>query len=149
MRELNTMEDFTRDINYRVLVRDDEAIVLTGILKDRFHDIKVDIIVDGHSLEIIDSEVVFKAAPSLFCNQVEERVKLLIGITIGKGLSRNLMTVLGGKYGCGNLRTLLAGLLPLALNVNVCAGISDEQEMLDTIHQKLQGTCIGYPADKK
>ena len=27
------------------------------------------------------------------------------------------------------------------------AGIEDEQEMLDTIHHHLQGTCGGYPVD--
>jgi hypothetical protein len=30
------------------------------------------------------------------------------------------------------------------MNVKVSAGISDEREMLDTIHEKLRGTCAGY-----
>jgi hypothetical protein len=54
------------------------------------------------------------------------------------------MEVLGGSEGCGNLRNLLLGLLPLALNVKAAAGFSDEQEMLDAIHEQLRGTCAGY-----
>lgn len=145
MRKLNNMEKFNRNIGYQVSVQEDESILLTGTLKDRFHDISVEIVVDGWSLEILNSVCTFRAAPSQHCKLIEERFKLLQGIVIGKGLSRAVSVVLGGAQGCGNLRTLLMGLLPLALNVKASRGISDEQEVLDVIHQQLQGTCIGYP----
>jgi hypothetical protein len=54
------------------------------------------------------------------------------------------MEVLGGGVGCGNLRNLLLGLLPLAINVKASAGFRDEQDMLDAIHEQLRGTCAGY-----
>lgn len=145
MRKLNSMEDFKRDIAYRVLVREDESITLIGTLRDRFHDIEVEIVVADASLAITDSRVTFRAAPSPHCGAVQERFALLIGVVIGRGLSRSLNTALGGPNGCGNLRTLLMGLLPLALNVKASAKIVDEKEMLDTIHHHLQGTCVGYP----
>ena len=145
MRKLNSMEDFTRDIQYRVLLQEDESISLVGTMRDCFHDIEVQIIVDGDSLEITGSTANFRKAPSSYCDQVATRLALLKGVVIGKGLSRKLNAALGGREGCGNLRTLLTGLLPLALNVKASAGISDEMEMHATIHHHLQGTCVGYP----
>lgn len=148
MRKLNSMENFRRDIGYQVLVQEDESILLTGTLKDRFHDITIDVVVDDVSLEIITSSCTFEAAPSQYCSRIEERLGLLQGIVIGKGLSRALNAALGGGNGCGNLRILLMGLLPLALNVRASRGISDDQEVLDVIHHQLQGTCVGYPTFK-
>ncbi|MCK4502234.1 MAG: DUF2889 domain-containing protein, partial [Desulfuromonadales bacterium] len=126
-------------------VQEDESILLTGTLKDKFHDISIDVVVDSLSLEIVRSSCLFKAAPSQYCKQLEERLDSLQGIVVGKGLSRAINGALGGVNGCGNLRTLLLGLLPLALNVKASKGISDDQDVLDVIHHKLQGTCIGYP----
>ena len=145
MRELNNMESFKRDISYQALVLEDKSISLTGTLKDRFHDIKVEIIVDSLSLEILSSQCHFAASPSSYCHLVEERVGLLKGIVIGKGLSRRLNEVLGGSDGCGNLRTLFIGLLPLALNVKASMGLVEDEEILATIHHQLQGSCVGYP----
>ena len=47
--QLNTMEDFQRDISYRVLKREDGTIALTATLQDRFHDIVAEVIVDARS----------------------------------------------------------------------------------------------------
>jgi hypothetical protein len=68
----------------------------------------------------------------------------LVGFIIGRGLNRKLQEVFGGGEGCGNLRTMLLGLLPLALNVKAAAGFADEEEMLDSIRERLTGSCAGY-----
>ena len=144
MRKLNSMEDFQRDISFRVSVRGDGAISLAGTLRDRFHDIEMQIVADRETLKITEALVTFRSAPSPYCELIEKRFSLLVGVVIGKGLSRSLNEVLGGGDGCGNLRTMLMGLLPLAINVKASAGIRDD-ELLNTIHHHLQGTCIGYP----
>jgi len=149
VRKLNSMEDFKRDISYRLRVRENESISLIGTLRDCFHDIDMEIVVDGSSLIITDSRVTFHTAPSPHCEKVQNRLGLLNGVKIGKGLTRKLNAALGGSDGCGNLRTLLTGLLPLALNVKASAGVSDEKEVLDAIHFHLQGTCVGYPVEEK
>jgi len=40
---------------------------------------------------------------------------------------------------------MLAGLLPLAINLHACAGLADEEAALTAIHDRLLGTCAGYP----
>ena len=149
MRRRNTMEDFQRDITHRIWVEEDGGIRLTGIIRDRYHDIRLEVLVDGEALVIRECKVVFEKAPSPYCGRVAPRLELLVGTRVGPGLSRKLTEALGGRSGCGNLRTLLSGLLPLALNVRACAGIEDEQEMLGAIHHHLQGTCAGYPRSEE
>ena len=146
----NSMEDFQRDICHRVLKQEDGTILLTGTIRDRFHDIEVRVQVEPEALTITQLQAEFRAAPTQYCKRVNERLQGLIGFPIGRGLQRKLVEVLGGGEGCGNLRTMLLGLLPLALNIRAAAGIRDEQEMLDAIHAQLAGTCAGYPdeADK-
>jgi hypothetical protein len=144
MPMLNAMEDFRRDISYHVLRCEDGNILLTATLKDRFHDIIMEVVVDTESLAVKSVGVDFRMAPSPDCPNVLPRLEKLVGLVIGKGLNRRLMELLGGGEGCGNLRGLLIGLLPLALNVKAAAGITGEQEMLDRIHNRLVGTCAGY-----
>ena len=144
MRHLNSIEDFQRDISYRVLKQEGGTIALTATLRDRFHDILAEVIVDGETLTVTSIKADFRKSPTSDCQSVSTRLELLVGFSIGKGLNRKLMEVLGGSEGCGNMRNLLLGLLPLALNVRASSGIMDEREMLDTVHEQLRGTCAGY-----
>lgn len=144
MLQLNTMEDFQRDLSYRVLKQEDGTVRLFGTLKDRFHDIAVEIVVNASTMAIVSASVDFQRSPTTDCCNVSTRLAGLAGVVIGKGLQKKLIEILGGGEGCGNLRTMLAGLLPLALNVRAAEGIRDEREMLDMIHEKLMGCCAGY-----
>jgi hypothetical protein len=126
------------------LKREDGTIALTATLRDCFHDIELLVLADSGSLEITHVQADFRKSPTTACGNVSVRLQRLVGFVIGKGLNRKLMEVLGGSEGCGNLRNLLLGLLPLAMNVKAGAGISDEMEMLDAIHEQLRGTCAGY-----
>jgi len=138
------MEDFRRDISYHVLKGDDGQIVLTGTLKDRFHDVRMELLVDFESLKINAARVNFLRHPSEDCPSVAWRMEQLVGFTIGKGLNRKLQEVFGGGEGCGNLKVMLLGLLPLAMNVKAADGFTDEEEMLDSIRERLTGSCAGY-----
>jgi hypothetical protein len=143
MVALNAMEDFRRDISYHVR-RDEANIVLTAQLKDRFHDIRMEVLADFETLAISAARVNFVRHPSEDCPNVAWRMERLVGFVIGKGLNRKLQETFGGGEGCGNLRVMLLGLLPLAMNVKAAAGFTDEKEMLDSIRERLTGSCAGY-----
>ena len=144
MQRLNAMEDFRRDISHHLLKRGDGTVLLTATMRDSFHDVVLEVVVDAVPLTIAEARVDFRKSPSDTCGNVASRLDQLIGMTIGPGMTRRLMAALGGGEGCGNLRNLLQGLLPLVLNLSAAAGIHDEQEMLDAMHERLQGTCVGY-----
>ena len=143
MAPSNAMEDFTREISYHIQ-RDDDQIVLNGNLKDRFHDIRMELLVDFETLKINAARVIFVRHPTEGCPNVAWRMERLVGFTVGKGLNNKLLETFGGGEGCGNLRVMLLGLLPLAMNVKAAAGFTDEKAMLDSISERLQGSCAGY-----
>lgn len=149
MAALNAMESFKRDISYHVQKGDDNQFVLTSCLKDRLHDIRMEVLVDLESLKINAARVNFIRHPSEDCPTVAWRMEQLVGFVIGKGLNRKLQETFGGGEGCGNLRLMLQGLLPLAINVKAAAGFTDEEEMLDSIRDRLTGSCAGYVKRKE
>lgn len=143
MKPSNAMEDFRRDISYHVR-RNDDQIILTANLKDHFHDIRMEVLADFESLAITAARVNFIRHPTEDCPNVAWRMEHLVGFKIGKGLNKKLQETFGGGEGCGNLRVMLLGLLPLAMNVKATAGFTDEGEMLDSIMERLVGSCAGY-----
>lgn len=147
MQPCNVFDDFRRDISYRIFRRDGN-IALTATMKDIFHDILVDITVDPDTMIIATAVVNFIRHPAENCPAVEKAMSRLVGTVIGKGMNRRLVDIFGGGEGCGNIRTMLMGLLPLALNAKAAEGISDQDEMLAKIKRELTGTCAGYPDDR-
>jgi len=144
MQTDNAFEDFKRDISYRIF-RSPEGFALTATLKDIFHDIFLEIIVDTGNLRILSARVNFIKQPADYCHQIDKAMSQLVGTTIGKGINKKLAEIFGGGEGCGNIRTMLMGLLPLALNAKAANGIKDKHEMLNKISKELKGTCVGYP----
>jgi hypothetical protein len=144
MPQLNAMEDFRRDVSYHVLRGEDGRIELTARLTDRFHDIRMNVLADLDTLAIIAAQVDFVRHPSPDCPAAAARMEQMVGFVIGRGLNRKLQETFGGGEGCGNLRVMLQGLLPLALNVKAATGFTDEGEMLESIKERLTGSCAGY-----
>lgn len=143
----NPFNDFNRDIRFHVSSNNGE-IALSATLKDVFHDILLTVNTEPVNLTITAASLKFFKQPADNCAQIEKAVQRLVGISIGKGISKKLLEIFGGSQGCGNIRTLLTGLLPLALNARAAMGYDDLEEMLDNIKSQLTGSCIGYPATK-
>jgi hypothetical protein len=146
MQPENFFEDFKRDISYRIF-KVEQEIALTATLQDMFHDIFVEIRVNPENLMIISARADFLKHPSDFCAQIDKAMTELVGEVISKGINRRLIEIFGGSEGCGNIKTLLMGLLPLALNAKAAEGVKDKNQLLDNIRKELTGTCIGYPAN--
>ena len=141
----NSMNDFQRDITYRISNSDDGRIRLSATMRDRYHDIVLEVVVNGETLAIEGVVAEFRKCPTAECPNAAERLNHLTGIVIGKGLNKHIIEAMGGEEGCGNLRNLLLGLLPLAINVKAAAGFTDEQAMLDKMSEHMRGACAGYP----
>ncbi len=77
-------------------------------------------------------------------------MKGFIGVKIGTGLElpRAIIKVFNGAEGCGNLRALVMGLLPLAINAKAGAGFDTQVGSMNAIQERLTGTCAGYPVEK-
>ncbi|OQA32291.1 MAG: hypothetical protein BWY57_02056 [Betaproteobacteria bacterium ADurb.Bin341] len=137
-------QPFERHIVYRLERAADGMLILTATLTDRFHDIAVEVRAHPQTLVVHSARADFLRYPCLDCPNAATGMQKLVGLIIGKGLNKALNKALGGITGCGNLRTLLAGLLPLALNARAAAGCQSEEEAQHLIHEQLVGTCAGY-----
>ncbi|HIJ80998.1 MAG TPA: DUF2889 domain-containing protein [Desulfuromonadales bacterium] len=144
MAAKNAMEDFRRNISFHVQKGSEGDILLVAHLTDHFHDIRMEVAADFESLMIVSARFDFVRHPSQDCPAVAARMERLVGVSIGRGLNRKLQETFGGSEGCGNLRVMLLGLLPLAMNVKAATGFTDEQAMLDSISERLTGSCAGY-----
>lgn len=142
------MGSFQRDVRYHVSQPEPGRMMLTATMRDPYHDILLEILVKESDLTILAATVDFRRCPEELCPKAALRLKKMIGVTIGKGLTRAITNATGGGEGCVNIRNLLSGLLPLAINVKAAAGFTDERAMLDAIREKLAGTCVGYPAQE-
>lgn len=138
------MQQFERNITYRLHTDEADMLILGATLNDRFHDIAIEVVVDPQSLVVQSAHAVFRKYPSGDCPNAARVMPRLQGLVIGKGLSRKITEAVGGIEGCGNLRTMLLGLLPLALNARAAAGCRSDEEALQVIHEQLLGTCAGY-----
>lgn len=142
------MGSFRRDVQYHVSRPEAGKMMLTATMRDSYHDIVLEVLVQESDLTILAATADFYRSPEELCPSVALRLEKMIGVTIGKGLTRAIMSAAGGGEGCVNIRNLLSGLLPLAINVKAAAGYTDERAMLDAIREKLAGTCAGYPAQE-
>lgn len=140
------MEEFQRDFTYRTRLKGDD-LLLSATMTDRFHDLGIEVTVALETMTITAASARFRRSPSKFCPEVTGSMGKLVGTTVGRGLNRRLLELFGGGDGCGNIRSILGGLLPLAINVRAARGIEDEQELLDSISSKLAGSCAGYPQE--
>jgi len=114
-------------------------------MKDVFHDIFLEVRVEPDTMRISSAMVNFLKHPTDYCPEIEQAMAALVGTVIGKGMTKKLLELFGGSEGCGNIRTMLMGLLPLALNAKAASGIKDQEAMLEKISKELTGTCVGYP----
>lgn len=141
----NMMNSFKRDISYSVSQPDCERILLIATMRDLYHHIVLEVLVQESDLTILAANVDFHKSPEKLCSSVTDNLQKMVGFKIGKGLTRAILNSMGGEHGCVNMRNLLSGLLPLAMNVKAAAGFSDERAMLDNIRENLAGACAGYP----
>ena len=65
--QLNPMEDFQRDISYRLLKQNDGTALLAATMKDRFHDLVIEVKVEVATLKILSAWAEFRKSPTCDC----------------------------------------------------------------------------------
>lgn len=70
------------------------------------HDMRVRLTIDD-ALMVRDIAVAMPATPYPICNEVRERFRSLIGLTIGAGWRAQINQRVGGSLGCTHVRELL------------------------------------------
>lgn len=79
------------------------------------HDMVVDLVVGYPDLIIQSIDVVIDTHPHKNCASIEAAYQQLEGLSIGRGISRNLTERLGGPSGCSHVGALLKAMVPVAV----------------------------------
>ncbi len=135
-----------RDIRHTVSTGSNGVILLSATMRDPHHDMELHVTV-SRELVIDGIELIWHKSPSPHCRDIVRQLKALEGTSIGHGIVRRVCDTLGGAAGCGNLRSILLGLLPLAINAHAAYGHSDEAEMRAAMDARMRGVCAGFPKE--
>jgi hypothetical protein len=136
--------EFNRDFSFSITNKGNNQILVASIMRDRFHDILLEVTVGTPELIITELKVNFTQSPTPRCPLIQARLNKLVGVVIGKGLTKAIFNALDGREGCINLRNMLLASLPLVINIAAAEGSVSEGEALTKIEDRLAGTCIGY-----
>ncbi|NNE95863.1 MAG: DUF2889 domain-containing protein [Acidimicrobiales bacterium] len=79
------------------------------------HQMVVDLILELPTLMISDVEVVMEVTPHIQCTSIESSYEQLIGMSIGRGFSRQVTERFGGVSGCTHIGALLRAMAPVAV----------------------------------
>lgn len=139
------MELFSREM--KISVRDDrELIHINSYLKDTHHEIKIHLIIQPITMEIMDASAEMLRIPYEICPQALKNLKQLKGLKIKPGINRQVIELLGGRNGCVHvvdlLRESFTGAVQGDMSLRV-QGLSGEA-ITSKLAETLAGSCIGY-----
>lgn len=144
-----------RDISVNLYVLDNGHGALEGILSDTGHLIQLEMEIDPVTGYIERSNCRIVIGPFPVCRVAEELAAGLAGLTIGRGILKQVSGRLGGEEGCVHLRELAYAVITFAANsmLGMGEGFSlvlpsfarkDPETRHAATEKYLKGTCLAY-----
>jgi len=141
---------FKRIKTIRVKLINKNRIKAQTKMVDPHHRIKVIIIVDKSSLEILDIEAKMMKIPYQICLKTIPKIKRLKGARIQEGFYKRVKEVIGGREGCIHLVDLIMdtarGIFQMALKIMTSGMKKEEQKKI--LMEKLKNSCLGYKEEE-
>ncbi len=82
---------------------------ILGEWKDDIHDLKTRVLIDGATFQIVEAEAIGSGVPFEICHKGMDKIKDIIGESIGPGFSKAVRTKLQGPGGCTHVGELMLG----------------------------------------
>lgn len=95
-----------RDISIEIFEQPDGRMAVYSTFLDPFHLIRLDLTVDPRTKEILAAHAEMANHPHALCPLVTARAQSLVGVTIGRGVMKEISQRIGGAEGCVHLREL-------------------------------------------
>lgn len=148
------MMDFIfRTINSNVQEINEETIVIMSQLTDFAHIFEVMLIIDLKTKKITKATGKYYKTPYKICSHTEKLIPKLRGLTINRGVLKEIQRILTGTEGCIHLYELVENAIKLTSTILIGKHInyfSEDFKRLsdeDKIHlskQYLKNTCYAY-----
>lgn len=144
-----------RDIGIEAFELTDGKMMLEATFLDPYHLIRLNITLEPHSRTIIGAKCEFTNYPHTQCVGLATKAKEIIGIQIKRGVTKEILSKIGGCDGCVHLKELVLETVNFAatalMGFDVGFGlmsrefnIQDEDKKFEMSKQVLKNTCLVY-----
>ena len=144
-----------RDIGIEVFELIDGNMMLEATFIDPYHLIRLNIQIIPDTRTIIAAKSEYTNYPHSLCKSLTNKAKLLVGLQITRGITKEVLKIMGGCDGCVHLRELVLETINFAATVligyNAGFGlmsrefnIQDENIKFELSKNLLKNTCFDY-----
>ncbi|GAB4260864.1 DUF2889 domain-containing protein [Deferrisoma sp.] len=150
------MDIFQRSIHSNVKQVDPEHLLVTSTLLDLEHSFHLELLVRLPDGVIEDARANMTKVPLSRCRAGAEGVKELVGLTIGRGIVREITKRLGGPRGCAHMVELITDAVRLVSMILIGASVNYWDELKKTMTEdeivaqgkkRLRNTCLVFADD--
>jgi hypothetical protein len=147
------MDIFQRSIHSNVKRRGEDHLLVTSSLLDLEHSIHFEMVVRISTATIEAAKGAMSKTPLTLCLRGTEGISELVGLTIGRGVVRQIQERLGGPRGCAHMVELildavrLVSMLLIGDTVNYWSELKEEmteEEIVARGKEKLKNTCLVF-----
>lgn len=144
-----------RDIGIEAFELENGNLMLEATLLDPYHLIRLNIQIEPQTKAIIYAKSEFANYPHLACPFVAQKVKLLVGLKIERGITRKVSERIGGSEGCIHLRELTLETINFAATTLIGYdegfglmsrdfNMLNEDKKIKLSKELLKGSCYAY-----
>jgi hypothetical protein len=144
-----------RDIGIEAFELENGNVMLEATFLDPYHLIRLNVQLDPRTRTIVAAKSQMANHPHSACPSVTEKAKLLKGLVIGRGITKEISKRIGGSEGCVHLRELALETVNFAATVMMGYeegfglmsrefNILDEERRFDLSKHILKNTCHIY-----
>jgi hypothetical protein len=148
-----------RDIGIEAFELMNGNVMFEATFLDPYHLIRLNIQLNPVTSEIITAKSEFTNYPHTLCEILAIKAKLLVGLQIKRGITKEVLKRIGGSEGCVHLRELTLETINFAATVligydaglglmNREFNIQDEKKKFEMSKNLLKNTCYVYKEDK-
>ena len=148
-----------RDIGIEIFELIDGNMMLEATFMDTYHLIRLNLQIEPSTRTIIAAKSEYTNFPHTLCQSLEVKAKLLIGLKIERGITKEIINRIGGCNGCVHLRELVMDSINFAatamIGYNEGFGlmsrefnIQDEKIKFALSENILKNTCFVYKEDQ-
>lgn len=147
------MDIFQRSIHSNVKRLDEDRLLVTSSLLDLEHSFHLELVVRVSTATIESARGAMSKTPLTRCLRGTEGIPDLAGLTIGRGVVKEIQRRLGGPRGCAHMVELihdavrLVSMLLIGDTVDYWGGLKaqlTEDEIVERGREKLRNTCLVF-----
>jgi hypothetical protein len=144
-----------RDIGIEAFELENGNLMLEATFMDPYHLIRLNLHVEPGTRTIVRAKCEFTNHPHSLCPHVEAKAQQLVGMVIGRGITKMILQKIGGSDGCVHLRELAMETINFAATALIGFdqgfglmsrdfNVLNEEERFEISRPLLRNTCYIY-----